>query len=193
MSMPEPALLRRGLVAMQRCAVRLQRSLARLDTFFPIEAGRLQQLAPEHQDDIDAFLKRFEQLVLTLQDQVFIGLAIREGEDPREMSRRDVAEFMERLGAVPSASQFREFVAVRNRLPISTPSIRGGRRQTSTPLRKQRRCLFERASRSRGWSSGRGARRGPREAPRGSGAGRASRQARGSLLSGGPASRRCLR
>jgi hypothetical protein len=115
-SSPEPALLRRGLVAMERCTMRLQRSLASLDTFFPIEAGRLQQLAPEHQDDIDAFLKRFEQLVLTLQDQVFIGLAIREGEDPREMSRRDVGELMERLGAVPSAGQFRDFVAVRNRL-----------------------------------------------------------------------------
>ncbi|MGH6896374.1 MAG: hypothetical protein ACREJ5_07490 [Geminicoccaceae bacterium] len=96
--------------------MRLNRSLARLDTFFPIEANRLQKLAHEKQDDIDAFLKRFEQLVLTLQDQVFIGLAIREGEDPREMSRRDVAELMERLGAVPSARQFRDFVAVRKRL-----------------------------------------------------------------------------
>jgi hypothetical protein len=116
MSAPEPALLRRGLAAMQRCALRLARSLGRLEPYFPIEAARLQELAPEHQDDIDAFLKRFEQLVLTLQDQVFIGLALREGEDPREMSRRDLTELMERLGAVPSASQFRDFVAVRNRL-----------------------------------------------------------------------------
>jgi hypothetical protein len=76
----------------------------------------LPKLAPEQQDDIDAFLKRFEQLVLTLQDQVFVGLVIREGEDPREMSRRDVAELMERLGVLPSARQFRDFVAVRNRL-----------------------------------------------------------------------------
>jgi len=115
-SAPEPVLLRLGLVAMQRRALRLGRSLARLDAFFPIEAGRLQALAPEQQDDIDAFLKRFEQLVLTLQDQVFIGLALREGEEPREMSRRDVAELMERLGAVRSAQQFRRFVAMRNRL-----------------------------------------------------------------------------
>jgi hypothetical protein len=54
--------------------------------------------------------------VLTLQDQVFVGLALREGEDPRAMSRRDVAELMERLGALSSARQFRDFVAVRNRL-----------------------------------------------------------------------------
>jgi len=115
-SAPEPALLRRGVVAMQRCATRLRRSVQRLDPFFPVGADRLQKLAPEQQDDIDAFLKRFEQLVLTLQDQVFIGLAIREGEDSREMSRRDVTELMERLGAIPSARQFRDFVAVRNRL-----------------------------------------------------------------------------
>ena len=116
MSAPEPALLRRGVSAMERCAVRLRRSLARLDAFFPIQASRLQNLAPERQDDVDAFLKRFEQLVLTLQDQVFVGLAILEGENPREMSRRDLAELMERLGAIPSGRQFRDFVAVRNRL-----------------------------------------------------------------------------
>ena len=54
--------------------------------------------------------------MLTLQDQVFIGLAIRESEEPRELSRRDLAELMERLGAIPSADQFRSFVGIRNRL-----------------------------------------------------------------------------
>lgn len=116
MSAPESSLLRRGVIAMQRCAARLRRSLACLDAFFPIDASRLQDLVPNRPDDIDAFLKRFEQLVLTLQDQVFVGLAIREEEDPREMSRRDVAELMERIGAIPSAGHFRNYVAVRNRL-----------------------------------------------------------------------------
>jgi hypothetical protein len=101
---------------MQRCATRLQRSVQRLRTFFPIDAGRLQKRTPAKQDEVDAFLKRFEQLVLTRQGQVFVGLAIRDGEDPRQMSRRDLAELMERLGAIPSAKQFRDFVAVRNRL-----------------------------------------------------------------------------
>ncbi len=116
MSTPEPALLRRGLIAAERCAIRLQRSLDRLHARFPIDAGGLQSLRVREQDDIDAFLKRFEQLVLTLQDQVFVGLAIREGEDPRELSRRDLAELMERLDAIPSADRFRTFVAIRNRL-----------------------------------------------------------------------------
>jgi hypothetical protein len=115
-SAPEPALLRRGLVATEGCVARLERSLRRLRDLLPIDPARLPALEFRQQDDIDAFLKRFEQLVLTLQDQVFIGLAIREGEDSREMSRRDVTELMERLGAIPSARQFRDFVAVRNRL-----------------------------------------------------------------------------
>jgi hypothetical protein len=75
-------------VAAERCAARLRRSLSRLEPLFPIDATGLQSLEPRRQDDIDAFLKRFEQLVLTLQDQVFIGLAIRESEEPRELSRR---------------------------------------------------------------------------------------------------------
>ena len=93
-----------------------RRSLNRLQALFPIDAEILQSLDPRHQDEIDAFLKRFEQLVLTLQDQVFVGLALREGEDPRELSRRDLAELMERLGAIPSAEEFRNFVGIRNRL-----------------------------------------------------------------------------
>jgi uncharacterized protein with HEPN domain len=111
-SPPEPILLRRGLVATERCAARLQRSLKRLQAWFPIDGAGLQGLAAERQDDINAFLKRFEQLMLTLQDQVFVGLAIREGEDPRELSRRDLTELMERLRAIP----FRTFAGIRNRL-----------------------------------------------------------------------------
>ena len=116
MSAPEPALLRRGRAASERCAARLERSLRRLRTLLPIDPADLPALADRQQDDIDAFLKRFEQLVLTLQDQVFVGLAIQEGEDPRELSRRDVTELMERLRAIPSAVDFRALVVIRNRL-----------------------------------------------------------------------------
>jgi hypothetical protein len=90
--------------------------LNRLQAFFPVDVVGLQGLAPERQDEIDAFLKRFEQLVLTLQDQLFVGLAIREGEDSRELSRQDLAKLMERLRAIPSADDFRLFVGIRNRL-----------------------------------------------------------------------------
>jgi len=115
-SAPEPALLRRGLAATERCAARLERSLRRPRDLLPIDPARLPALEARQQDDIDAFLKRFEQLVLTLQDQVFVGLAIREGEDTRELSRRDLTELVEYLSAIPSAVDFRAFAIIRNRL-----------------------------------------------------------------------------
>ncbi|MGH6943618.1 MAG: hypothetical protein ACREH6_05290 [Geminicoccaceae bacterium] len=73
-------------------------------------------MTAENEEAIDAFLKRFEQLVATVQDQVFKGIAIAEGEDLRAMSRRDVTERMEQLGVIPSAASFREIVVTRNRL-----------------------------------------------------------------------------
>jgi hypothetical protein len=59
---------------------------------------------------------RPEQLVVSLQDQVFAGVANLEGGSLHELSRRDVTELMERLGAIPSAKEFRNLVTIRNRL-----------------------------------------------------------------------------
>jgi hypothetical protein len=108
-------LLRRGPAATERCAARLAVVAASAHAA-SINPAQLPALKLRQQDDTDAFLKRFELLVLTLQDQVFIGLAIREGEDLRELSRSDVTELMERLHAIPSAGDFRDFVMIRNRL-----------------------------------------------------------------------------
>lgn len=61
-------------------------------------------------------MKRFEQMVATLQDQAFKAIAIAEAEDLSGRSRRDVTELMERLGAIDSAARFRELAVLRNRL-----------------------------------------------------------------------------
>lgn len=101
---------------MRRCANRLQHSHSKLSGLFPLEPGRLDQLPSEDQEAIDALLKRFEQLVATMQDQVFKGIAIAGTEDIRTMTRRDVTELMERIGAIPSAEAFRACAILRNRL-----------------------------------------------------------------------------
>jgi hypothetical protein len=116
LTVAEPALLRQGLQAAERCATRLERSVTRLQGLFPLDPVRLQSLAPQNQDDIDAFLKRFEQLVLSCRIRSSPGVAILEGESLHELSRRDVTELMERLGAIPSAKEFRNLVTIRNRL-----------------------------------------------------------------------------
>ena len=75
-----------------------------------------QDLPAEVEDDIDAFLKRYEQLVGAIQDELFRSVAIIGGEDVRSLAPREVAELMARLGAISSADRFGELVAIRNRI-----------------------------------------------------------------------------
>jgi hypothetical protein len=71
---------------------------------------------PELEDDLDAFLKRYEQLVGTVQDELFKAVAVVGNEDIRSLARREVCELTERLGALPSATRFRTLLAIRNRI-----------------------------------------------------------------------------
>jgi len=112
----EAALARQALRAAEGCARRLARSRATLAPRFPLSPATLGALPPDVEDDLDAFLKRYEQLVTAIQDQLFRAVAIVGGEDIRSLSRREVAELMHRLDALPSAAGFRELVAVRNRI-----------------------------------------------------------------------------
>jgi hypothetical protein len=115
-SADEVGLARQALLAAAGCARRLERSRRTLAGRFPLTASNIAALAPETEDDLDAFLKRFEQLVSMLQGEVFKAIAVIGGEDLHELSRREVSELMERLGAIPSAAIFRTLVAIRNRV-----------------------------------------------------------------------------
>jgi hypothetical protein len=70
----------------------------------------------ETEDELDAFMKRFEQMVGTIQDELFKAVAVLGGEETRHLARREVTELMERLGVVPSAARFRLLVALRTRI-----------------------------------------------------------------------------
>jgi uncharacterized protein YutE (UPF0331/DUF86 family) len=115
-STEEARLARQALVATAGCARRLQRSQKKLASRFPLAPAELRALPPDAEDDLDAFFKRFEQLVSTIQDEVFKAVVVLGGEDARSLSRREIAELMERLGALPSAATFRTLVAIRNRI-----------------------------------------------------------------------------
>ena len=112
----EGRLARQALIATAGCARRLQRSHRKLASRFPLAPADLRTLPPDAEDDLDAFLKRFEQLVGAIQDEVFKAIAMLGGEDVRPLSRREITELMERLGALPSATTFRTLVAIRNRI-----------------------------------------------------------------------------
>lgn len=121
MNPEEAALARRALRSAAGCARRLARSGAKLASRFPLSAEDVTALPPDVEDDIDAFLKRYEQLVNTIQDELFKVIAMVGGEDIRGLARREVAELMDRLGAVPSAAGFRALVTIRNRIAHSYP------------------------------------------------------------------------
>ncbi len=121
MSVAEVALARHALKGAESCAKRLQRSQHALTTVFPLTSGALAEMEPSTEDALDAFLKRFEELVATVQDELFKAIAVLGGEDIRSLARREIAELMERLGALPSAATFRSLVAMRNRLTHTYP------------------------------------------------------------------------
>jgi uncharacterized protein YutE (UPF0331/DUF86 family) len=112
----EAALARQALRAAEGCARRLLRSQETLAAQFPLAPATVTALPPEVEDDLDAFLKRYEQVVNTIQDELFKVVAIVGGEEIRGLARREVSELMERLGALPSAATFRGLVAIRNRI-----------------------------------------------------------------------------
>lgn len=121
MSPEEAALARQALRSAEGCARRLARSQGKLAAQFPLSPARVTALPPDVEDDLDAFLKRYEQLVNTIQDELFKVVAIVGGEDVRGLARREMAELMDRLGALPSAASFRLLVAIRNRIAHSYP------------------------------------------------------------------------
>jgi hypothetical protein len=112
----EAALARQALRAAEGCARRLARSRHKLASQFPLSASTVTMLPPDVEDDLDAFLKRYEQLVNAIQDELLKVVAIVGGEDIRGLARREVTELMERLGALPSAASFRVLVTIRNRI-----------------------------------------------------------------------------
>lgn len=116
MTPEEAALVDQALRAAEACARRLRRSQQKLAPLFPLTAQSIERTSPEAEDDLDAFMKRFEQLVSTVQDELFKAIGLLGGEETRSLARREVAELMDRLGALPSAARFRTLVAIRNRI-----------------------------------------------------------------------------
>lgn len=114
--MTEPDLAR-AILRASSIAASLQRSLTRLAPLFPVTAERLAGLAEPEQEAMDAFLKRFENLVNHLQDQVFrLAIEVVRAGDTAALSRRDVLDGLEKVGALASADAFLDAARVRNRL-----------------------------------------------------------------------------
>jgi hypothetical protein len=63
---------------------------------------------------VDALYHRYMSLVSVMQDRLFRSIAVIEQEDVDRISRRDLTELMEKLGALSDAARFSESAIARN-------------------------------------------------------------------------------
>ena len=120
--MPRDDLLE-ALAVTERLAAKLRDALAQLAPYLPFDAERVEAVEADNSLLTDAFLKRFEDLVNHLQDQLWRQVAVEQGfRDPSEMSRRDLADLMEKYGLLASSDAFAGVVRTRNRLSHLYPS-----------------------------------------------------------------------
>lgn len=112
-----PTDLATALAITARLAARLRYALDQMKPYIPFDADRVEAVEAANPLLTDAFLKRFENLVNHLQDQLWRRVAVEQGlRDPDRMSRRDLADLMEKLDLLPSADEFLDVVRTRNRL-----------------------------------------------------------------------------
>ncbi|GAA0599426.1 hypothetical protein GCM10009416_41910 [Craurococcus roseus] len=106
-----------SLGAAKRLADKLLDVLGDLAPYLPFDADRVEAAEAANSLLTDAFPKRFENLVNHLQDRLWRRVAVEQGfRDPALMSRRDLADLMEKFGLLESADAFAEMVKTRNRL-----------------------------------------------------------------------------
>jgi hypothetical protein len=104
-------------VALTTLAESLRRSRARLAATFPVSGGAVAAFDEATRTEADAFLKRFENLLKHLQDQVFRLVIVAEAvREPSGLSRRDTADHMEKFGVIADSDAFFDALRVRNRL-----------------------------------------------------------------------------
>lgn len=110
------SILRTNLEATWLVGKRLAYSCASISHLFPIQPGSIDQISDAEEEKLDALLFRFSSAFSMIQDHVFKSIAIVEGEDISESSRRDVANLMEKLGAIRSSKDITTLSALRNKV-----------------------------------------------------------------------------
>lgn len=110
------AIFRTGLEASWNVGRRLSYSRSSVAGLFPMSPDRLDRITDTEEERLDALLFRFSSALSMVQDHLFKSIAIIEGEDISTSSRRDVANLMEKLGAIPSSGEITALSALRNKV-----------------------------------------------------------------------------
>ena len=96
----------------QRNQAKLNSSLTRLATIFPLQADFLQQASEQKIDSIDAFRVRFADLQDCIGNKLFKGILLLEEEQPS--STLDTLHKMEKRQILPDVEVWREIRQARN-------------------------------------------------------------------------------
>ena len=117
------AILKSKIEASASVADRLSYSVWRAQNLglAPLDMERLIRLSDDEMEVIDAYMFRYGSLVSNIQDGIFKSIGEIEDEPVSSMSNRDKTNLMERLGALPSASEFSSIAVVRNKLMHEYP------------------------------------------------------------------------
>lgn len=118
---PRQTLLVESVQNCRLLAQRLSESQSKVSKMFPIQPAAVAALHPGEIETLDALIKRYMQLLSTLQDRVFRGIALLEEEDIQSLSRKDIANFMEKIGALDSSTRWSKLLLVRNQLAHEYP------------------------------------------------------------------------
>jgi hypothetical protein len=143
-----------ALAVTERLAARLRDILTQLAPYLPFDAERVEAVEADNSLLTDAFLKRFENLVNHLQDQLWRQVAVEQGfRDPGDMSRRDLADLMEKFGLLASADAFTEVVRTRNRLSHMYPGDPSRQATRLNQARTQSVVLLAAADAAAAWAA----------------------------------------
>jgi hypothetical protein len=87
----------------------------------PLTLAKLAALGDGEMEVLDAFIYRYGSLVSNIQDSIFKSIGEAEQEPVNAMSNRDKVNLMEKLGALPSATEFASLAVIRNKLMHDYP------------------------------------------------------------------------
>ena len=117
----EAQIIKQALTAEARTRTSLDHALKRLQSLLPISGDGVTHLSEDETLLVDAFLKRFENVLAVATKQVFRALLLIEEEDYRRMSQAEMLATLERWGVLASAERWLAAVAARNRIAHEYP------------------------------------------------------------------------
>jgi hypothetical protein len=109
------------LAAAVRSAEMLKQFYDRIISRYPFKAEEVEKLPEEDQLLVFALFKKFEQLIVLLNDNIFKNIPYFDLENMSKMARYDAIIYAEKVGVVKSAKRFIDAVALRNQLAHEYP------------------------------------------------------------------------